>query len=109
VTLLDKALVLFQVVPSVTTRKMFGGVSIYSEGRIFAVLDDNSIYLKADDAVIPEYEASGGQPFTFIGANGVASMKYYRFPSDEVMLEHLSTALMVAHRAPMPKVRKPRI
>lgn len=93
-------------VPGLTSRAMFGGHGLYSEGRIFAVLIDGDIYLKADKEVVDEYQEAGGQPFTYISHNGPASMNYYRFPTPAALNEYLQTALDVAARAPFPKKRK---
>ena len=41
---------LFSGVGQLSTRKMFGGLSIYSEGRIFAIIGpDDQIFIKARD------------------------------------------------------------
>ena len=35
-----------RVAPGVTGRAMFGGLGVYSEGRIFALVDDDVVYFK---------------------------------------------------------------
>jgi DNA transformation protein and related proteins len=106
---LQEALELLNLAPGLTHRAMFGGFGFYSEGRIFGIMDEGIIYLKGDDKTVPHYEEKGGEPFTYLGANGPASMKYYKFPTTEITIQHLSVALEVAHRAPLPKPKRPRL
>jgi len=47
----------------VTSRKMFGGASLYREGKIFGLLADDVAYLKVDDSNRADYEAAGSSPF----------------------------------------------
>jgi hypothetical protein len=44
--------VLEQLAPvgPLTSRKMFGGVGLYAQGLFFALIDDDTLYLKGDDA-----------------------------------------------------------
>ena len=106
---LEQAIEFLADVPEVTRRAMFGGQTFYSEGRVFAIYVDNDLYLKGDISSVPYYESQGGEPFTYLTEKGPASMRYYRFPSLETLSDNIETALQVAHRAPMPKARKPKI
>jgi DNA transformation protein len=51
-----------RVVP-VRTRRMFGGVGIYSGDLFFALIDDDVLYFKADDENRPDFQAAGMEPF----------------------------------------------
>lgn len=93
-------------VPELTTRAMFGGHGIYSGGRIFAILVEGEIHLKSDPTVLDEYLEAGGEPFTYLSHNGPAQISYYRFPSAEILLSLVETAIDVAKRASLPKKRK---
>ncbi len=66
-------------VAPVTSRAMFGGVGIYSEGFFFALLDDDTLYLKVDDSNRPMFEREGMQPFKPYAARPV-TMMYYAVP-----------------------------
>lgn len=103
---ISEALELLESVPGLTHRAMFGGYGFYSEGRIFALMDEGSIYLKGDDLSIPVYLDAGAESFVYLSSKGPASMKYYRFPSNEALMEHLYMALATAQRAPVPKVKR---
>jgi DNA transformation protein len=69
-----------RVVP-VTSRAMFGGVGIYSEGMIFGLMDDDTTYLKVDDGNRGSFEAVGMKPFNPFGDDKHV-MQYYELPAD---------------------------
>lgn len=73
---------LFQDVPALSTRKMFGGLGIYSAGAIFAVLrSDGQILLKARGDLIDRFEALGAEQWTHTRKNGVSgTMPYWTLP-----------------------------
>ncbi len=90
----------------ITIRKMFGGASLYCDGTIFALVDDDVLYLKADDSTKERYEAQGLKPFTYDGQTGPVSMSYWRAPErlyDEAddMIEWVREAISVAAKAKM--------
>ncbi len=73
---------LFSEVGVITSRKMMGGLSIYADKRIFAVMgSDTRIYLKAADEFAKRLEAAGATPFTFTTKSGKQSqMNYWTLP-----------------------------
>ena len=68
-------------VAPVTSRAMFGGVGIYSEGMIFGLLDDDTTYLKVDGGNRGAFEAAGMRPFDPSG-DGQHIMQYYELPAE---------------------------
>lgn len=46
----------------ISTRRMFGGVGVYSGEHFFAILVDDALYLKADDGNRPAFEREGLTP-----------------------------------------------
>jgi DNA transformation protein len=70
-----------RVAPAIRSRRMFGGVGVYSSDRFFALLDDDILYLKADDVTRPEFVAAGMPPFQ-PGGEGGETMSYYAVPPD---------------------------
>ena len=68
-----------RVVP-VTSRSMFGGVGVYSDGLFFALMDDDTLYLKVDDCNRGDFEAAGSGPFRPFGDEQV--MQYYDLPAE---------------------------
>jgi DNA transformation protein len=71
---------LARVLP-VSSRRMFGGVGIYSDGLFFALMDADTLYLKVDDSNRADFEARGLGPFMPYGSDG-PPMQYYPVPAD---------------------------
>ena len=61
------------------SRAMFGGVGLYADDVFFALIDDDIVYFKVDDATRPRYEARGMTPFQ---PPGEVSFSYYRVPGE---------------------------
>ena len=66
---------------SLRARSMFGGVGLYAGERFFALLDDDVLYLKVDDATRADFEAAGMRPF-MPGGDPAQTMQYYDVPAD---------------------------
>lgn len=90
---------LFANLPAVSTRKMMGGLCLYSEGTIFALLtSDGEIFLKAQGDFASEIEALGGTRWTYTRKDGkVTSMPYWSLPDQ--FLDDPSEASALAARA----------
>jgi DNA transformation protein len=99
---------LFAPFGAVTVKRMFGGAGIWSDGLMFAPVFDGAIFLKVDDASIPDFEREGSRPFVYTrakspGRAGRASLSYWRLPErlyddpDELAV-WASRALAVAQR-----------
>jgi len=76
---------LFAPFGPVTVRRMFGGAGIWAEGSMFALIFDGAIFLKVDDASIPDFKREGSRPFVYTRAKspgkiGRASLSYWRLP-----------------------------
>ncbi|MGJ8546736.1 MAG: TfoX/Sxy family protein [Sulfitobacter sp.] len=74
---------LFSDQPSLTTRKMFGALGIYSEGVIFAlVFSDGQVMLKAATAEFAaKLAAMGAERWVYTRKNGGQSaMPYWSLP-----------------------------
>src|SRR5271154_3361188 len=53
---------LFAPFGAVTVKRMFGGAGIWSDGLMFALVFDGAIFLKVDEASIPDFEREGSRP-----------------------------------------------
>ncbi len=51
------------LLPLVTSRSMFGGLGIYSDGLFFALIADDQLYFKVDDTNRSEFEREGMDAF----------------------------------------------
>lgn len=59
---------------------MFGGVGVYANGLFFALIDDDVLYLKGDEALKPAFEAAGSHAFAPFGED--RPMAYWAAPAD---------------------------
>ncbi len=68
----------------ISTRKMFGGLGIYADGKIFAlVMSDGTHKLKGAGGMPDAYEAAGWQAWIYTRKDGAASsMPYWTIPED---------------------------
>ena len=69
-------------VAPVTGKSMFGGVGLYAEGVFFALISQDRLYFKVDDATRPDFERLGMEPFRPFGED--SAMGYYEVPADVV-------------------------
>lgn len=66
----------------VTPRRMFGGVGLYHEDRIFGLIARDILYFKVDDSNRCDYEARGMSRFRPYPDKPYWSMTYYEVPAD---------------------------
>jgi DNA transformation protein len=69
-----------QVAPA-TSKRMFGGAGLYSDGLFFAVLDNDRLYFKVDDSNRGDFEAVGMGPFRPFPDRPDYTMQYYELPA----------------------------
>src|SRR3954470_11851227 len=73
---------LFSGFGPVTIRRMFSGYGISADGINFALALRAGLYLRADEATIPQFEAEGSQPFTYqTRAKTVTVNSYWQLPA----------------------------
>ena len=63
----------FAALGPVSVRAMFGGGGIYADGVMFGLIDDERIFLKADDALRAELAAQGAVPWIYTKTKGPQS------------------------------------
>ncbi|MCX5571004.1 TfoX/Sxy family protein [Kaistia nematophila] len=112
---LDYLAELFEPVGGVRIRRMFGGLGFFRDGLMFGIWQDDTIYLKADDATRPAFEAEGCGPFVYGSKNGrETSLSYFRMPerllddTDELRdwaLKAIDVAIRANARKPSGKKR----
>ena len=96
----------------IAIRRMFGGAGVYADNVMFALIADDTLYLKTDDTNIPAFEAEGMRPFTY-EAKGrkPISMSYWEVPprlleEPDELVEWARTAHRVACAAKKPARKK---
>ncbi len=65
----------------VDSRRMFGGLCFFADGRAFALAANDTLYFKTDDTNRPDFEAAGMGPFMPFG-DPARPMQYYELPVD---------------------------
>lgn len=86
-------------------RRMFGGAGVYAGDIFFAILVDDTLYLKADGANRPDFERLGLESFRYSRRDGrTATMGYYPPPAAalddaEALRPWVEGALAAARRA----------
>ncbi len=68
--------------PALSHRRMFGGIGLYADGWFFAILVDDTLYLKADDAHRATYSSAGAEPFRYQRDGKTAQMDYWSPPAE---------------------------
>ena len=73
----------FHALGRLEIKRMFGGAGVYSGDLFFAILAEDTLYLKVDEGNRAEYDALGIQPFAYVGRDGrTATMSYYPVPAE---------------------------
>ncbi len=81
--LYDWAKEALEPIGDVTLRKMMGGAVLYLDGVVFAILDADEIWFKADAATDAVWDAGGCERFSMTFKDGrVETMNYRRAPTD---------------------------
>lgn len=94
-------------------RRMFGGHCIYRDGFPFALLFDDTLYLKVDDSNRKDFHAHGiHHSIRAFDKDPVMTISYYEVPADimedqDALCAWAHTAFAVALRAKNQK-KKPR-
>lgn len=100
--------------PAVSPRRMFGAVGLWRDGRMFAIVIDDELYLKADEVTQASFEDAGSEPFVYSrGDRNITIGKWWRTPDGaledaESLRPWLRAALDAAMRAPAKTVKSAR-
>lgn len=86
----------------VTIKRLFGGAGVYLDGVMFGLIADDTLHLKADDALKRDLAAEGSGPFVWTPASGskageAVPFSYWRLP--EAALDDPEEAVRWARRA----------
>jgi DNA transformation protein len=76
---------LFRPVGGVSMRQMFGGIGIWRDGLMFALVADDVLYFKSDAETDAWFEAEGCEPFRYAGARRRVAVMSYRRAPDRVL------------------------
>jgi DNA transformation protein len=98
-------------VGAIAVKRMFSGASIYADGVIFALVEDDVLYLKADQTTKSRFEEEGLGPFVYEGKTRPVAMSYWRVPErlyddPDEMADWSRQAIAVARRAKAKPAKK---
>lgn len=91
---------LFGALGPLQIRRMFGGAGLFIDDAMFALVADETIYMKTDDALAAAYSVAGSEPFTYSGSGKPIEMSYWRLPDSA--LDDPDEALDWARRSLVP-------
>ena len=81
----------------VTSRRMFGGAGLYCDEFFFALIDNDTLYLRVNDANRVEFTTRGMGQFRPYPDSPQLSMSYYETPAD--VLEDAAALVAWARRS----------
>lgn len=61
---------LFGALGPITTRRMFSGAGVYLGEAMFAIVVDDTLYMKTDAELAEAYAAEGSEPFSYATRDG---------------------------------------
>lgn len=103
-------------VPRVTSRRMFGGIGLYSDGVFFGLIDNDTLFFKVDDSNRGDYTSRGMPAFRPFPDKPDLSMSYFTVPADALedrdelatwARKSIAVAATKPRRAPKPAKRPP--
>jgi DNA transformation protein len=99
-------------VPDLKSKRMFGGVGLYSGERFFGIVAADELFFKVDDSNRAAYEAAGSEPFRPVLDRPV-SMSYWRVPLEVLedpaeLVDWANAAVRAAANAPAKRRRSRR-
>lgn len=104
---------LFEGIPGVTFRGMFGGLGIFRDGVMFGLVAYERLYFKVDDQTKARFAEAGSEPFVYEGKNKPIEMSYWTAPDEslddpELFEEWARLGLEASRRAAAAKPAKPK-
>lgn len=72
----------FERMGRIEARRMFGGHGIYHDGRMFALVANDTLYLKADAHTLAEFEKRGLSAFGYEREGRRTEMSYRQAPEE---------------------------
>jgi len=95
--------------PALSARRMFGGIGLYSDAWFFALIDDDVLFFKVDDANRDDYVSRGMK--AFMPFPGSPSLGYFQVPAEvieeaEELTRWARRSVEVAQRAGQKKQKK---
>ena len=81
-TFVNHILELLQPLGTIYAKRMFGGVGIFKDKSMFALISANTLYLKADVKNRQRFEEMNLERFSYIRSGKRTYLSYYQAPTD---------------------------
>ena len=66
----------------VLARRMFGGQGLFRDGTMFALVHDDTLYFRTDEANVADFRAAGMAPFSYRRDGRKVALGYHAVPPD---------------------------
>ena len=63
---------------------MFGGLGIFRDGLMFALVADDRLFFKTDDSNLGDFQAAGADPFAYEKSGKKTSAGYHDVPAEVI-------------------------
>ena len=73
---------LLSALGDVEVKPMFGGFGVYRQGLMFALISEDTLYLKTDEINRGGFEAQALERFTYLRQGKELSLSYHRAPEE---------------------------
>jgi DNA transformation protein and related proteins len=96
----------------VEIRRMFGGHGIFRGGTMFALIHDETLFLRSDDANRAAFAAAGLGPFRYRRRGKLVALAYHQAPPEaiedsDVLGEWADLGFAAAQRRATARTKKP--
>ena len=103
----------FRDIQPITTRRMFGGYGIFKDGLMFALVADDTLYLKVDAINQVDFQQRSLPAFQYSKGDKTFSMSYHLAPDEIFDQPALAAAwaersIQAAHRSHASKPKRRR-
>ena len=100
-------------IAGIAAKRMFGGTGFSIDGKTFAIIAMDQLWLKVDDETRAAFEQARCEIFTYESAGKTRTMSYYTVPPDAMesaalMRPWAERAWSAALRAAATKIAKPK-
>jgi DNA transformation protein and related proteins len=100
-------------IAGIAAKRMFGGTGFSMDGKTFAIIAFDQLWLKVDDETRAAFDAAKSAIFTYESAGKTRTMSYYTVPPDamesaQLMRPWAERAWGAALRAAATKIAKPK-
>jgi DNA transformation protein len=92
----------------IRARAMFGAHGVYKDGTMFAIVDEDELFYKVNDATRAEFKLRGSEPIHYVSQGKRITMDYWKLPAEvledrELFAEWTEKAIRIAVSALRPK------